>query len=169
MTPSGVDKTRLKATQLIEIDQRGKVLKGKGAPSAEYLLHVALYDGLGVSAILHSHSVWNTILSRAYLSQGRIEMRGYELLKALNGVTTHDHTEIVPILENSQDMNVLSAKVRALCGTSPGMHGFLLAGHGLYTWGDSIYSAYRHLEAFEFLFEVVARESRLSDGGRKDR
>ena len=31
--------------------------------------------------------------------------------------------------------------------------GFLLAGHGLYSWGNSIAATKRHIEVFEFLFE----------------
>ena len=35
------------------------------------------------------------------------------------------------------------------------IYGFLLAGHGLYTWGKTIAEAKRHIEVLEFLFEVV--------------
>ena len=33
----------------------------------------------------------------------------------------------------------------------------LVAGHGLYTWGRDLAEAERHVEVFEFLFEVVER------------
>ena len=33
----------------------------------------------------------------------------------------------------------------------------LLSRHGLYTWGQSVAEARRHLEALEFLFEVEVR------------
>jgi methylthioribulose-1-phosphate dehydratase len=36
-------------------------------------------------------------------------------------------------------------------------HGFLLRGHGLYTWGANQADARRHVEIFEFLLEVVGR------------
>jgi methylthioribulose-1-phosphate dehydratase len=36
----------------------------------------------------------------------------------------------------------------------PHAHGVLLSRHGLYTWGQSVAEARRHLEALEFLFEV---------------
>jgi methylthioribulose-1-phosphate dehydratase len=32
-----------------------------------------------------------------------------------------------------------------------------MRGHGLYTWGKSLFAAKRHLEALEFMFEVEAR------------
>jgi methylthioribulose-1-phosphate dehydratase len=42
------------------------------------------------------------------------------------------------------------------------MHGFLLAKHGLYTWGRDLAEARRHIEIHEFLFEVVARSRMLA-------
>lgn len=158
VSPSGVDKAQLRASHLIEISSRGDLLYGEGKPSAEYLLHMAVYEELGAQAVLHVHTVWNTMLSREYAADGTLTLTGYEILKGLAGVNTHLHTEVVPILENSQDMDALSLQLREVLRKHPESHGFLLAGHGLYTWGDSIQSAYRHLEALEFMFEVFARE-----------
>jgi len=159
VSPSGVDKANLRASGLIEISSRGDLLYGEGKPSAEYLLHMAVYEETGASSVLHVHTVWNTLLSLEHLPAGSLKLSGLEILKGLSGVATHKHTEIVPILENSQDMVELSQQLRTTLRHNPGCHGFLLAGHGLYTWGDSIQAAYRHLETFEFLFEVFARQS----------
>ncbi len=158
VSPSGVDKAELRASGLIEISSRGDLLHGEGKPSAEYLLHLAVYEEMGAASVLHVHTIWNTLLSREFLPEGSLRLAGYEILKGLSGVTTHEHTEIIPILENSQDMVELSQELRTMLRHYPEAHGFLLSGHGLYTWGDSISSAYRHLEALEFLFEVYARE-----------
>jgi methylthioribulose-1-phosphate dehydratase len=38
-----------------------------------------------------------------------------------------------------------------------GIHGYLIAGHGFYTWGDTMEDAMRHVEAFEFLFECEVK------------
>jgi methylthioribulose-1-phosphate dehydratase len=40
-------------------------------------------------------------------------------------------------------------------------HGFLLRRHGLYAWGKDLDEARRHLEIFEFLFEVEGRRLSL--------
>jgi methylthioribulose-1-phosphate dehydratase len=158
VSPSGVDKANLRASGLIEISSRGDLLYGEGKPSAEYLLHLAVYEELKAAAVLHVHTIWNTLLSKEFLSAGAIQITGWEILKGLSGVTSHNHVENVPILENSQDMVELSQQLRLVLREQPMAHGFLLAGHGLYTWGDSIQAAYRHLEALEFLFELYARE-----------
>lgn len=157
ITPSGADKGALKASQLLGIDDDGKVLRGKGTPSSEVLLHLALVRAPGAGAVLHTHSVWSTILSEAFAARGGIEITGYEMLKGLDGVSTHEHSEWLPILENSQDMRELAGRVEATLDRHPRAHGFLLRGHGLYTWGRDVAEARRHVEVLEFLLEVFGR------------
>jgi methylthioribulose-1-phosphate dehydratase len=158
VTASGLDKGTLTPTGLIEIDSEGRVLSSTGKPSAETALHLVLYrDRPSAGAILHVHTIWNTLLSAHYESTGRVPIEGYELLKGLAGVNTHDHLEEVPILNNSQDYAALSTQLTGALQNHPRAHGVLLSRHGLYTWGDSVADARRHLEALEFLFEIEAR------------
>jgi methylthioribulose-1-phosphate dehydratase len=157
ITASGVDKGRLEESQLVVVDRDGRVVAGSGAPSAETALHLELVHDRGAHAVLHVHSVWNTLLSRR--SGDAVELTGLEMLKGLRGVTTHEHREVVPILANAQDMARLAGDVRGVLASHPACHGFLLAGHGLYTWGVDLAEAHRHVEIFEFLFEVVGRET----------
>jgi methylthioribulose-1-phosphate dehydratase len=158
ITASGLDKGLLTPAGLLEIDGEGRVLSGDGRPSAETLLHLEIYRSLPTaSAILHVHSVWNTLLSGMCEDTGHVELTGYELLKGLSGVASHEHVERVPVLKNSQDYEALKAALAAALEAFTGAHGVLLSRHGLYTWGDSVAEARRHLEALEFLFEVEGR------------
>jgi len=102
--------------------------------------------------------VWNTLLSQRYLAERVLAIAGFEMLKGLAGVTTHDHREHVPVLANSQDMPALAAEVGRCLDAERACHGFLIAGHGLYTWGTDAAEAFRHVEVFEFLFEVLGRQ-----------
>ena len=43
----------------------------------------------------------------------------------------------------------------------PLTHGYLIRRHGLYTWWKNVEEARRHIEIFEFLFEVVGRRLML--------
>ncbi len=161
ITASGLDKGAITPANLLEIDLQCSVLAGDGKPSAETLLHGVVYrdfgnSEVGAGAIFHVHTVWNTLLSDRFAG-GAVELEGYELLKALSGVGTHEHRELVPVLENSQEYVGLAAALEATLQEFPGSHGFLLRRHGLYTWGESVAGAWRHLEALEFLFEVEAR------------
>ena len=157
ITSTGLDKGCLTPAQFLEMDEAANVIRGDGRPSAEALLHLAIACGVDTGAILHTHSVWSTVLSGSHASQGGIALEGYEMLKGLEGVRTHKHREWLPILENSQDMVELGKRVSNTLRESPGIHGFLLRGHGLYTWGTGLQEAKRHVEILEFLMEVLVR------------
>ncbi|MCI0349613.1 MAG: methylthioribulose 1-phosphate dehydratase [Acidobacteriales bacterium] len=157
ITASGLDKGALDAQQFLEIDSGCRVLRGSGKPSAEALLHVAVARLRTAGAILHTHSVWSTLLSDRHAGQDGLAISGYEMLKGLEGVKTHEHREWLPIVENSQDLPALAASVESALTKHPEAHGFLIRAHGLYTWGDDVAQARRHVEILEFLLEVVAR------------
>jgi methylthioribulose-1-phosphate dehydratase len=159
MTPSGQDKGALRPEDLLELDADGAVLHGTRAPSAEARLHLDLVRRLDAGAVMHTHSVWSTLVSRRFAARGGVALEGFEMLKALSDVTTHEHREWLPIVDNAQDMGVLSAAVERVVTRRGAAHGFLIRGHGLYTWGRDLDEARRHVEALEFLLEVVARES----------
>jgi methylthioribulose-1-phosphate dehydratase len=157
ITASGMDKGQLTLEQFVQVDDGGKVLTGEGRPSDETKLHLTVVRLRKAKAVLHTHSVWSTVLSDLYAGSGGVKIEGYEMLKGLAGVRTHEHEEWLPILENSQDMNYLAEQLSGILGNHPDIHGFLLRGHGLYTWGQSIDEAKRHVEILEFLFEVMGR------------
>jgi methylthioribulose-1-phosphate dehydratase len=157
ITSTGLDKGSLTPAQFLEMDELANVVRGEGRPSAEALLHPAIVRGMNAGAVLHTHSVWSTVLSGTHAAHGGIALEGFEMLKGLEGVRTHKHREWLPILENSQDMVELADRVSALLRESAGIHGFLLQGHGLYTWGMGLREAKRHIEILEFLMEVLVR------------
>jgi methylthioribulose-1-phosphate dehydratase len=162
ITSTGLDKGSLTPAHFLEMGDAAQVVRGKGRPSAEALLHVAIVRCLHAGAVMHTHSVWSTVLSGTHASQGGIGLGGFEMLKGLEGVRTHKHREWLPILENSQDMVELSQRVSATLHENPGIHGFLLREHGLYTWGASLQEAKRHVEILEFLMEVLVRSGAAS-------
>ena len=84
-------------------------------------------------------------------------LEGFEMLKGLRDVHTHEHRETLPILENSQDIAQLAEQVQVLLHRDPDIHGFLLRRHGLYTWGRDLAEAKRHVEILEFLLEALGR------------
>jgi methylthioribulose-1-phosphate dehydratase len=139
------------------IGSGGRPVGGTGSPSAEALLHLAIMRVRGAGAVFHTHSVWATALSDLHAVEGGLSIEGYEMLKGLSGVATHERREWVPILENAQDMRALARRMRIALARHPAAHGFLLRRHGLYTWGTDIAEATRHVEIFEFLLEVLGR------------
>ena len=158
ITASGVDKGLLTADQIVEIDGDGKVLLGSGAPSAEGSLHLTIARARRAGAVLHTHSIWSTILSDACAAEGGLGIEGYEMLKGLEGAQTHEHREWLPILDNAQDWAAAAPLVEQMLMQHADSHGFLLRRHGLYTWGRDLAEAKRQVEILEFLLEVTGRK-----------
>ena len=159
VTASGRDKSRLTPDDFVVIDELGLPTEGESRPSAEAHLHLAAAVRPEIGAVLHTHSVWGTLLSDVFHEQGVLELHGYEMIKGLEGVVTHDHTLRIPIFENTQDIPSLAVMVRDYFTSPEGpyFYGFLIRRHGLYTWGRDLQDARRHVEALEFLFEVRGR------------
>jgi methylthioribulose-1-phosphate dehydratase len=157
ITRSGVDKGALTGEQVLEVDAAGERVRGEGKASDETSLHLEIVRRRGAGSVLHTHSVWSTILSDTHASAGGFALEGYEMLKGLAGVETHEHREWLPVLPNTQDYTALVRDLAAALDRHPRAHGLLLAGHGLYTWGMDATEARRHVEILEFLFEVRGR------------
>ena len=142
VTCSGFDKGRLTPEQFVIVGEDGKSVRDSGRkPSAEVLLHVALSRGAAAGSVLHTHSIWGTLLSEACAAHGYLEISGYEMLKALAGIATHEVTVRVEIFPNTQDMPDFACRVeKRLCdpGRPPLGCAFLIAGHGLYAWGKDL-------------------------------
>jgi len=161
ITSSGISKGELTADGIVEIDRAAQVtFPGTGQPSAEARLHVEIVQARGAGAVLHTHSMWSTLLSDRHIAGRGLAVEGYEMLKGLQGVATHEHREWIPILENDQDMERLAGQVHAALIECRGAHAFLLRRHGMYTWGETLSQAVRHVEIVEFLLEAVARSER---------
>ena len=166
ITASSLPKGTLKASDILQCDEHGRVVgRARGKPSAETLLHVEIARRRGAGAVLHTHSVWSTMLSDAWASGAdedvpSVAIEGYEMLKGLAGVTSHEHRELVPIVDNDQDMSRLARRVGETLERHPQAHAFLLRRQGLYTWGETLADAERHVEILEFLFETIGRTGR---------
>jgi methylthioribulose-1-phosphate dehydratase len=158
MSPSGIDKGELTPQQVLTIDEHAKVISDHGVkPSDESLLHICIVKQRGAGAVLHTHSVWNTMLSDLFSAEGGVNIHGYEMLKGLQGVRTHEHSEWLPIIKNSQNMQTLANTIAVTLDEHKAAHGFLLERHGLYTWGENLTQAKRHIEILEFLLETLGR------------
>lgn len=165
ITASGKDKGRLNRDDFVLIDAEGKpTLEDQPKSSAETLLHCVAAEDPDVGAILHTHSIWATVLSDRFAPQGGILIEGYEMLKGLSGVGTHEHAEWLPIFDNTQDIPALAAQVREAkeSGNRPFPHSYIIRRHGIYTWGKDLEEAFRHIEVLEFLLECIGRTATMS-------
>lgn len=159
---SGRDKQSLSERDFLVVGPEGKPAGENGdRPSAEALLHCVVAGATDAAAVLHTHSVAGTLLGEHFGPRRGFTVGGYEMLKGLAGIDSHRAELYVPVLENSQDMRELGHRVASLLSERPGLHGFLIAGHGMYAWGGSLEEARRHVEILEFLLECLARRTRF--------
>ena len=160
MAPSGVDKGSVAPEQLIVVDGSGAVLRGHGRASAETALHLAIVSICGAGAVLHTHSQAGTLLSQQYVPSKAgvafLDLQDLEMLKGLEGVATHATCVSIPVLGNDQDLARLRISAERHLAAAP--YGLLIAGHGLYAWGNDLPTAQRHLEILEFLLEQHWRQ-----------
>ncbi|HFK7188358.1 TPA: methylthioribulose 1-phosphate dehydratase [Serratia odorifera] len=153
VTESGKDKGSLSEHDLLQVNIADNHVPSGRTPSAETGLHTLIYRLYPqVGAILHTHSVNATVLSRVEKSHALL-LQGYEMQKSLSGQRSHLDGVIIPIFDNDQDIPRLAERVAAAAATSPIPYGFLVRGHGLYCWGRQVAEARRHLEGLEFLFQ----------------
>jgi methylthioribulose-1-phosphate dehydratase len=155
ITTSGKHKGHLQVEDIMLIDADANSLDGK-KPSAETGLHTSLYKCFPeINAILHPHSINAILVSRLFVNE--IVLEDYELLKAFHGITTHESRIKVPIFANDQDIQRLANSVETYLDKVSDCYGYIIAGHGLYAWGESIPEALRHLEALDYLFDCELR------------
>jgi methylthioribulose-1-phosphate dehydratase len=151
ITVSGSHKGRLSAADLMLVDLAGRALEDR-APSAEAPLHTALYQRYpDIDAVLHIHSVAAVALTRYLPDTPELALDGYEMLKALPGIRTHEARVVIPILENSQDTVALAQLMLTRLRGAPPASAVLIRGHGLYAWGGTVGEAERIVEAMEHL------------------
>ena len=161
VTQSGKDKGLLRETDIMAVDMQG-LPASSGKPSAETLLHTQLYRRYpDVGAVLHTHSHASTVLTMHWPANS-LSLEGYELLKALDGYSTHESRLVIPVFDNTQDIAALAEQVDAAMAQGDASHAYLIRGHGLYTWAEDLPTCYRQLEALEVLLAIELDRRRLS-------
>jgi methylthioribulose-1-phosphate dehydratase len=159
ITASGLDKGMLSPADFIWVTTNATpcLAEETRKPSAECLLHEAIYTHVPeASVIYHIHSPFWTMLSSQLSTEtlpSVLALPAIEMLKGL-GASSHTENRSVLVLPNSQAMPELVALL-ATQWDSFIVPGFVLQGHGLYTWGCSAFEAKRHVEIFEFLANQI--------------
>jgi methylthioribulose-1-phosphate dehydratase len=155
ITASGSDKATLTPDGVIRA-----AFTGGSHPrqSAEAPLHYLMYRlSPAIGAVTHVHAEPAVLASLALAKDHRVRIEGLELLKAFNGIKTHETHLDVPVFDNEQDMDALAKRVETRIKADGLGWGFLLAGHGIYAWGKDVTEALRHLDAFDYLFTVMLK------------
>lgn len=163
ISQSGKDKEFFNVDDFMTIDLQGhEVSKTQARPSAETSLHLMLYKNSHINCVLHTHSVEATYLSLLNEHQGGLSFKGLEMIKSLRNMDDHLSSYTVPIFSNSQNMPKLAEEISSAERLNVDIHcGFLLAGHGLYCFGESLEMTKRYIEGHEFLFKYLTLKEQI--------
>jgi methylthioribulose-1-phosphate dehydratase len=172
VTASGRHKGRLGPEDFVVVDYDGRPRPNGPAPSvperpptgpsAETPLHALMFRlDPSIGSVIHTHSVACTVLGLQLAGVPSLELAGYEMLKALPEVTTHERVVSLPIFENSQDIRALALRVQERWQATP-FSGYVLRGHGLYAWGQNVDAALRAAEGLEFLMACELEKRKVA-------
>ncbi|RAS73985.1 methylthioribulose 1-phosphate dehydratase [Priestia endophytica] len=155
VTASGKDKRKRTNEDFLLVDQNGfpaekTVLK----PSAETVLHTAIYEKTKARCVLHVHTVDNNVVSELYGDQGKVVFTKQEIIKAL-GLWEEDAKVEIPIIPNFADLQKLGDVFKKHIKEDTGA--VLIRNHGITVWGKTSFEAKRHLEAYEFLCSYLLK------------
>jgi methylthioribulose-1-phosphate dehydratase len=164
VTVSGRHKGHLEPADIMRVDTAGNSLDGR-RPSAETLAHVSIYRARpSANAVLHTHSVPTTVLTRLNRTADHISLAGYEMLKAIPGFVTHEAEAMLPVVENDQDMARLARAIDGVLQRDPPAPAFLIREHGLYAWGGSMEQAIGAIEGIEYMLACELEMRRTATG-----
>ncbi|WP_342599555.1 methylthioribulose 1-phosphate dehydratase [Psychrobacillus sp. FSL H8-0483] len=151
VTASGKDKKKRTPEDFLLVNASGNpVEKTDLKPSAETLLHCAIYSKTSARCSLHVHTVANNVISELYGDNGKIDCRGQELIKAF-GLWEEDDILSIPIIPNHAHIPSLAEEFKSHILAEKGA--VLIRNHGITVWGSDAFEAKKLLEACEFLFQ----------------
>ena len=147
-SPSGIDKSQLKATRFVPvgIEDCHLVNPISKKPSDETPIHAGIYR-LKPEVICISH-VHSPHLIRFMQNREKLIFSNQEILKAFGG-KTHAITLEPPMIENTQDMPDVASRLPDLISDQIPI--LIIRDHGVYAWGSSVEKTFFYLEALEFL------------------
>ncbi len=143
MTPSGVNKAFMQASDLVVIDAQGRTMRGGARPSSEYRMHLAIYEAReDVGCVIHAHPPHCIACTLTGIPMDSLVLPETAFL--LGAVAT------IPYETPGTD-----AFAGALLPHLPNRSALLLERHGSVTLGDDLWEAYNRLEALEHVARVL--------------
>ena len=136
-TPSGACKGNITEADILEIDQQGQIVAGKGKPSSEFRMHLICYRlRPDIKAVVHAHPALCTALTIAGISL--MDPVIPEMVVTMGGVPTAPYA--TPGTEEVPD---------SIESLMPCHDAVLLERHGAVTVGNTLDEAYYKLEKIE--------------------
>lgn len=162
VSASGFTKHRAGVQHAVVTDGNGIALEEQEhRPSAEAQVHAAIIAETGAGAVVHVHAIASVLAAARW--PGGVSLRGIEQLKGL-GRSAEGEEVRIPVVGNSQDMDVLSESVRR--ALEPATPLVLVADHGMYVWGADLEDAANRTESADWLLQLALIDPILGSGAR---
>ncbi|WP_067173289.1 class II aldolase/adducin family protein [Microtetraspora niveoalba] len=143
VTPSGVALDRLNPEDCPVLDLEGNPVEGEARPSSETPMHLAVYASTDARAVVHTHSVFATVVATTMTELPPIHY---------NALLLGGAVRVAPYA--TYGTPELAANVRAALA---GKQAALLANHGGVTIGSTLEKAFEATRLLEWLCEVYVR------------
>lgn len=171
MAPSGVQKERIAPQDVYLLDasdlERCRVLRHPASAQLKISecqpLFYNAYRDRNAGAVIHSHSVWAVLAARLCSPRGEpgvFSCEGLEMQKGLRGKGCFERIE-VPIIRNTAREAELTESMADAMAAHPDVDAVIVAGHGVYVWGDTWVRAKTQAECYDYLFRAVVEAHRL--------
>ncbi len=171
IAPSGVQKERLRPEDIFLLDHARLDDAHVLCPPVDARLKISecrplFYNAFklrNAGAVMHSHSLWAVLAARLFSpggEPGEFVCQGLEMQKGLRGVGCFD-TLRVPIIANTAREAQLTASMAAAMEAYPDVDAVLVAGHGVYVWGETWAQAKTQAECYDYLFRAAVEAERL--------
>ncbi|WP_030911922.1 class II aldolase/adducin family protein [Streptosporangium amethystogenes] len=149
VTPSGVSLDRLEPEACPIVDVEGHLVEGDLQPSSETPMHLAVYTTTDAGAIVHTHSVFGTVVATTMSELPPIH---YNALLLGGTVRVAEYA--------TYGTPELAASVRAALADR---RAALLANHGGVTIGGDLDGAFEATRLLEWLCEVYVRAKGIGE------
>lgn len=151
VTASGKDKNKRTSEDFLLVNDICQPVENTNLkPSAETLLHCAIYSKTSAGCSLHVHTIANNVISELYGADKKIDFQGQELIKAFD-LWEENAVLSIPIIPNYADIPRLTEEFISHIHGDKGA--VLIRNHGITVWGKDGFEAKKLLEACEFLFQ----------------
>lgn len=154
VTPSSLHKARVQVEDLVRVTADGTVVEGSRKPSSETLVHLAMYKALPqIGAVVHAHPPAATGFAQACRPiDTSCSSEAYVILGPQVPLIPYDRPST----------QILADRVGE--ALHPRQRAYLLANHGVVTWGKDMWEAYDMLDTLEVFAQSLLNATTLGGG-----
>mmetsp|Transcript_17447 Transcript_17447/g.44454 ORF Transcript_17447/g.44454 Transcript_17447/m.44454 type:complete len:226 (-) Transcript_17447:776-1453(-) len=166
IAPSGVQKERIKPSDLFKLDISGNLLCRPENPALKPSqctpLFFNAYTMREAGAVIHTHSQHAVMVTLLFGDVFRITHQ--EMIKGIksgygaNEKSLNFYDElVVPIIENTNREENLKERMAQAMEAYPNATAVLVRRHGVYVWGSDWVKAKTMCECYDYLFEIAVK------------